>query len=268
MNKEWSIRTYDGRIATHHRVTNPDGSKRIWWSIDGSNGLSGLSPSELPLYGYDRLKRQTSQVIVTEGEKAADALLDRRIAAVGTVTGASITPNERSLRELIGKDVYLWADNDVAGIKHMDAVASRLFVIGVEQIYDIKWAGAPAGGDADDFFQSSEGTIAALKSLVRSAGKRKKLAETPSQHQIQQEISSAESTDPKWLILVFDALIDFLERNGFRPVINGASASALCPLHDDHQPSLSLHAERGWKCFAGCGQGRLTRLANLLGVRV
>ena len=35
----------------------------------------------------------------------------------------------------------------------------------------------------------------------------------------------------------------------------GRTAVALCPLHDDHRPSLVLHLERGlWYCHA-CGEG-------------
>lgn len=73
---------------------------------------------------------------------------------------------------------------------------------------------------------------------------------------------------PQWLNLVFDAIVDFLERDGLRPQLRGESVIALCPLHDDRNPSLSIHAKRGWYCHAGCGGGRLTRLAHLLGVRV
>jgi hypothetical protein len=79
----------------------------------------------------------------------------------------------------------------------------------------------------------------------------------------------SDSSVPSWLSLVFDALIDHLDTTGKRPRARpGDSVQALCPLHDDRVPSLSLHPVRGWKCFAGCGEGRLTRLANLLGVRL
>lgn len=71
-----------------------------------------------------------------------------------------------------------------------------------------------------------------------------------------------------WLSLVFDAVADFLEKNGYRPRLTGDHLTSLCPLHDDRRPSLSVHAERGWFCHAGCGGGRLTRLAHLLGVRL
>ncbi|MQF70457.1 hypothetical protein FIL92_00525 [SAR202 cluster bacterium AD-812-D07_MRT_10900m] len=74
---------------------------------------------------------------------------------------------------------------------------------------------------------------------------------------------------PPWLPIVFDAIVDYLEANGFAPRLRASgSVQARCPLHDDRRPSLSLHIVRGWMCHAGCGQGRLTRLANKLGVRV
>ena len=82
---------------------------------------------------------------------------------------------------------------------------------------------------------------------------------------VQQQVHRA---TPDWLQLVFRGILDFLEANGFRPRWRGLGVMAHCPLHDDARPSLSLHPERGWKCFAGCGQGRLTRLAKRLGVRV
>ncbi len=37
-------------------------------------------------------------------------------------------------------------------------------------------------------------------------------------------------------------------------------AQGICPFHDDHQKSLSVHVtdgHDGWLCFAGCGSGDL-----------
>lgn len=72
-----------------------------------------------------------------------------------------------------------------------------------------------------------------------------------------------------WLDLVFAAICQHLEAAGHQlhPARDGGVGTK-CPFHDDHNPSLSLHPERGWKCFAGCGQGRLTALAARLGIRV
>jgi hypothetical protein len=79
---------------------------------------------------------------------------------------------------------------------------------------------------------------------------------------------------PSWLALVYDAICQHLEDTGrqLRPGRDGG-VSTTCPMHhhDNASPSndsLSLHPVRGWKCFGGCGQGRLTLLAARLGVTV
>lgn len=72
---------------------------------------------------------------------------------------------------------------------------------------------------------------------------------------------------PGWLGLVFDAICDHLAGSGRRIHERGDGAfTTTCPFHDDRHPSLSVHPERGWKCFAGCGEGRLTSLAVRLGI--
>jgi hypothetical protein len=76
-------------------------------------------------------------------------------------------------------------------------------------------------------------------------------------------------TVPGWLRLVFEAIINYLEQKGHHLVFGSdGGVTTTCPLHDDRNPSLSLHPQRGWKCFAGCGQGRLTALAARLGIKV
>ncbi|MCL0029229.1 RepB family DNA primase [Dehalococcoidia bacterium] len=77
------------------------------------------------------------------------------------------------------------------------------------------------------------------------------------------------SEAPTWLVYVFDAIVDFLECGGFSPrMVGERGVLARCPLHRDEHPSLSLHPVRGWKCWAGCGKGRLTLLAAKLRMRV
>ncbi len=78
-----------------------------------------------------------------------------------------------------------------------------------------------------------------------------------------------QSTAPAWLLLVYEAIIDYLADLG-HPLYptGGGGMRTRCPLHDDRDPSLMLHPVKGWKCFGGCGEGRLTLLASYLGVRV
>ena len=74
---------------------------------------------------------------------------------------------------------------------------------------------------------------------------------------------------PGWLGLVFDAICDHLSMTGRRlRHTREGSLITTCPLHDDRHPSFSIHPHRGWRCFAGCGEGRLTQLAARLGIQV
>ena len=72
---------------------------------------------------------------------------------------------------------------------------------------------------------------------------------------------------PGWVGQVFEAICEHLSNTGHRfHQTRGGGFITTCPLHDDRNPSLSIHPTRGWKCWAGCGQGRLTILASLLGI--
>ena len=61
-------------VATHVRRDGPDG-KRIHWERGGKVGLGGLKTRDLPLYLAETVAGSTGVVIVTEGEKACDALV-------------------------------------------------------------------------------------------------------------------------------------------------------------------------------------------------
>jgi len=156
----WNIADADGNtIAPHVRYDHPDGSKSYSWPV-------GTKPADLPLYGlkhlFDMGSAAVNSIIITEGEKSADALIKIGYAALGTVTGASSCPNQEVFAPLIGWDArtYLWPDNDDVGLSHMDKVAGQLKALGLEP-YGVTWTDAPAHGDAHDFVQIG-GDIPAL----------------------------------------------------------------------------------------------------------
>lgn len=125
----FAIRDFYGEVVAEHlRVDLPGGGKRMYWRRPGmspEDGLGGLSPADLPLYGSELIGRfSTGQtVILTEGERARDALHDLGFAALATVTGASSCPNEDALSPLLPFDLVLWPDHDRAGYTHMNRVA-------------------------------------------------------------------------------------------------------------------------------------------------
>lgn len=150
MTATWEIKDATGApVAIHERFDTTEGKRFTWRLPDGSKGLDGLPVADLPLYGIHAIGR--GPVVVTEGEKARDALASIGINAVATVTGAASAPGRSALAELDGRVVYLWPDNDPVGLAHMQRVAK-----GLEGIADsVRWIqlrvpDMPKGWDAAD----------------------------------------------------------------------------------------------------------------------
>jgi hypothetical protein len=121
-----------------------------------------------PMYGLDRLaKHRNAVVIITEGEKACDALTDGpyahafewapvRIVNVSwpggchAIAKADGTPLV-DLSPLAGRDVITWEDADKPGADAMDILIARLLAVGAKSIRRYKPPiNAPEGWDAAD----------------------------------------------------------------------------------------------------------------------
>lgn len=145
--QEWDV---EG-VARHVRTEYEDGTKDFSWRMpDGTWKLVGMGTSDIPLYGTsEALRKPDASVVVVEGEKAADALREADICAVGTVTGAKGTPGEAALAPFRGRTMILWPDNDEPGHIHMGKVAQGLDAIGADVRW-FEWAEAEDKGDAAD----------------------------------------------------------------------------------------------------------------------
>src|SRR5215213_969798 len=94
-------------VAIHVRRDYDDGTKAVHWEQpDGSMGLGGARVETLPVYGIHKLGTAPT-VFICEGEKAAKALRDIGVAAVGSVTGAAGCPSDESLRPLLGRAIVV-----------------------------------------------------------------------------------------------------------------------------------------------------------------
>ena len=146
----YEIRDTTGElVAIHVREDRPEG-KTVWWERPDGTRKLGIPTADLPLYGIERLPAKGA-VIVTEGEKPADALTVNGILAVASVTGASGTPGDDAIRPLLSRPVYLWPDNDAAGRKHMARIGASLKRLGATDLRLIDWKAAPDKGDAAEF---------------------------------------------------------------------------------------------------------------------
>lgn len=145
-------------VAEHVRVEyigeSGKRSKQCFWRRDDGSGLGGLALEDLPLFGAHLVQGwpEGTRVVVTEGEKAAKALLAAGIPAVGTVTGASKCPSPESLGVLRGRPVVFWFDEDDndGGRRHADAVCGRLQNIATEVRVYSQPVGDVKGADAAD----------------------------------------------------------------------------------------------------------------------
>ncbi|MFC2059007.1 AAA family ATPase [Chloroflexota bacterium] len=184
----YEIRDIEGKlVAVHERRDNPDGSKSMYWRRNGNYGLDDLLTSSLPLYNAHLLKDlpPDSRVIITEGEKAADALNSLNIPsvlAVGTVTGALGTPEEDSFKVLFPFEVYLWPDNDGAGFQHMGRIAGKLRSLDIIP-RRIDFPESPPKGDAADAMYMGYKADAILK-LLEQAEEYPEITETRGEHTI------------------------------------------------------------------------------------
>ena len=123
----YAVKDRRGDLQAYHvRVDTDHGKDVSWLGPDKTPGLNGTSTADLPLYNTHQLDSWADPIIVTEGEKAASALVDEGFHAVATVTGASGTPSDDVLADLEGRAVVLWPDADDVGREHMARVGEHL----------------------------------------------------------------------------------------------------------------------------------------------
>jgi hypothetical protein len=241
-------------IAEHVRIDGPGGKKSMFWQVPGGDprdGLMGLSTSDLPLYGSEHVASVPlgATLIVTEGERATDALLDLGYDAVGTVTGASGTPGEDALSVLLPFDVVTWEDHDEPGHGHMERSAGRLIRLGGRP-RRLVW-GSEKGDDAADFLARG-GTRVTLDLLIRSATPWR--LETP-RERARRAVGYEWDEDDSRVAQARSHLLQVVEQK-LGPAVRtmGRSMFWACPFHQgDREPSFKVDLrEPFYRCF-GCG---------------
>jgi len=121
-------------------------------------------PDPRPLYRIPEI-RTANTVILTEGEKCADALASLGFEATSAMGGANALIEKTDWAPLAGKTVLLWPDNDAPGREFMARVKPALEAIGCSvSIIDIGH-GRPEKWDAADAVDAGE-DIAAIIGTV------------------------------------------------------------------------------------------------------
>jgi AAA domain len=122
------------------------------------------APEPRPLYNQLGLAK-AGTVILVEGEKCAQALIDVGICATTAMNGANAPVDKTDWSPLLGKTVLIWPDNDEAGLAYADAVrlklqgvAARIGRVAIAPGMPAKWDAADAvaqGADVASLLQTA-----------------------------------------------------------------------------------------------------------------
>lgn len=139
------------------RQRRPDGSGGWSWSVPASQRI---------LYNLPVVASSNKLVCVVEGEKDVEALTSLGVVATCNPGGAGKWQGDYT-RSLVGRDVLILPDNDEAGEKHAELVASSLYGQ-ARSVRVVRLPGLPPKGDVSDWVAAG-GTRAALGALYNEA---------------------------------------------------------------------------------------------------
>ena len=161
---KWDYHDEDGRlIACVYRYDPPGGKQFRPWDVVNRRLKA---PESRPLYNRPGIK-EADQVVLVEGEKAAQALIDVGIAATTAMNGAKAPVEKTDWLPLDGKRVLIWPDKDGPGWQYAMAAGQAVLAAGARSVSVLlppddkpeKWDAADAvddGMDVAEFIATTE----------------------------------------------------------------------------------------------------------------
>jgi len=117
-------------IFVNARYHTPAGKEFAPWTWQDGQWRAKALPAPRPLYNLPIIKARRGVVIIVEGEKAADALLEQsERAAVTTWSGGAGAVKQNDWTPLAGRPCLLWPDADTAGFKAMEKLTAILLAL-------------------------------------------------------------------------------------------------------------------------------------------
>ncbi|MFP3020234.1 MAG: AAA family ATPase [Wolbachia sp.] len=122
-------------IVIVYRYDPPEGKKE-YRPFDVKK-LSFGEPDIRPLYNIPGILK-SDKIILVEGEKCAEALIEQGITATTAMFGANAPIEKTDWSPLKGKHVIIWPDNDESGEKYAEKATKKLVDIGVASLSILK----------------------------------------------------------------------------------------------------------------------------------
>ncbi|MDX9859303.1 MAG: AAA family ATPase [Rhodospirillales bacterium] len=128
---KWDYLDEDGRLlACVYRYDPPGGKQFRPWDVIARRMKA---PDPRPLYNRPGIKA-AGEVILVEGEKAAQALIDQGICATTAMNGASAPVGKTDWSPLAGKRVLVWPDRDNPGWTYATAASQAVLAAGAVSV--------------------------------------------------------------------------------------------------------------------------------------
>jgi hypothetical protein len=153
-SQTWTYYDGNGDVLGYVARYDPPGERKqiVPWTFSSDGWGMGQWPVPRPLYRLQELEaRPEDPVLITEGEKAADAAAALAGSPYVSCTwpGGAQALNRAHWQTLRGRKILLWPDADAAGIEAMQRLAAILQPI-VAEVKVIDPSGQPDGWDCAD----------------------------------------------------------------------------------------------------------------------
>ena len=164
---KWDYRDADGQlIACVYRFDPPTGKEYRPWDV---RARLWRAPNPRPLYNLPAVAK-AREVVLVEGEKAADALIREGLNATTAMNGARAPVDKTDWSPLEGKEVLIWPDRDPPGWDYAENAARACVQAGSSSVAILvppadkpeKWDAADAvaeGFDVKAFIAQGERRI-------------------------------------------------------------------------------------------------------------
>ena len=164
---KWDYLTADGElIACVYRYDPPTGKEYRPWDV---RARMWRAPDPRPLYNQPAVAH-ANQVILVEGEKCAEALIQLGVVATTAMNGAKAPIDKTNWAPLAGKSVLIWPDRDAPGWDYAENAAKACVTAGCVSVAILvppadmpeKWDAADAvdeGFDCVEFIRQAERRI-------------------------------------------------------------------------------------------------------------
>lgn len=165
----WNYLSAEGQLlACVYRYDPPSGKQYRPWD---AQARATRMPAVRPLYNLPEIASAEALVLV-EGEKCADALMQLGIVATTAMGGAAAAIDKTDWSPLAGKTVAVWPDHDEAGAKYADTIVPKLQAMGVTVRRVAVPDDKPRKWDAADAVTEGFDVEALLKASVHLDGDR------------------------------------------------------------------------------------------------